>query len=701
MNWAARRRTLRRTAAAATGAAQRPPARWRAVRRAGGRSAPARYACRWSTTAGGEARTGRQSMKRKRAVRKAVSARARPMSGANQPRGSNRGGRWCSSAATRATLISWPRAGVGSWEAIALTVARGEAVRRAARLKLRPARRNPLGLAPRRPPQNLGGSGFVLSCHAPRERWHGGCCDPLIPGSSSFHGTTPSPHPRPRPRRCPAGRGRRAPILGRSRPRPVVWRRVHERRRLRPRHPARGRVRPPAHRRRRRQRRPAAGSVPHALPRHPLVLLPPRRYRQRPPHLHPGYPTPGVIPRHGRIGPWRAGERQQAQSPIQPRVALRGARRRTDFVERLRRADPRPDSWADSWDVLRRTSPTSLYERVDPGSGPLLPGRSAPGMGRGFAASPSIGGSSPTLPAAPCRVAAVWLECRCLPFPRSPPPPREGRETSRAGLGRPGMRGESRGAESRRARGVRDTGIGGAREAPPAASSTLLSPSPLRDPTPRAGAARQRKAAGNIHLGGPHRRRPLPLPPPSRRGRPFCLGRSCLDNRRRVWTGVAPVSPLPPRAMPSTTIRVATVADDTAMLALAEPHQAGDFLLPVVGAELATYRAEFLVAEIDGGVVAMGRLKRFTDSLAEVRSLVVHPDHRHNALGRAMVRALLHQARQRGMHYCFALTARVEFFEHLGFRQIDKAVLPMKIWGDCLACPKREACDEVAMGREV
>ncbi|HBB41091.1 MAG: hypothetical protein AUK30_04215 [Nitrospirae bacterium CG2_30_70_394] len=153
--------------------------------------------------------------------------------------------------------------------------------------------------------------------------------------------------------------------------------------------------------------------------------------------------------------------------------------------------------------------------------------------------------------------------------------------------------------------------------------------------------------------------------------------------------------------MPSTTIRVATVADDTAMLALAEPHQAGDFLLPVVGAELATYRAEFLVAEIDGGVVAMGRLKRFTDSLAEVRSLVVHPDHRHNALGRAMVRALLHQARQRGMHYCFALTARVEFFEHLGFRQIDKAVLPMKIWGDCLACPKREACDEVAMGREV
>ena len=153
--------------------------------------------------------------------------------------------------------------------------------------------------------------------------------------------------------------------------------------------------------------------------------------------------------------------------------------------------------------------------------------------------------------------------------------------------------------------------------------------------------------------------------------------------------------------MPTPTIRTATAADEAAMLALAEPHQAGDFLLPVDAAELAAHRREFVVVEIGGRVVAMGRLKRFTDSLAEVRSLVVHPDHRGNELGRAVVRALLQEARRRGMRYCFALTARIDFFEHLGFRVIDKAVLPVKIWGDCLACPKRDACDEVALWREV
>lgn len=153
--------------------------------------------------------------------------------------------------------------------------------------------------------------------------------------------------------------------------------------------------------------------------------------------------------------------------------------------------------------------------------------------------------------------------------------------------------------------------------------------------------------------------------------------------------------------MPTTTIRAATAADEAAMLALAHPHQAGDFFLPVSAAELAAWRGEFVVAEVAGTVVAMGRLKRFTDSLAEVRSLVVHPDHRGNELGRQVVRALLDTARRRGVRYCFALTDRVDLFEHLGFREIDKAVLPLKIWGDCLACPKRDACDEVALWCEV
>ena len=48
-----------------------------------------------------------------------------------------------------------------------------------------------------------------------------------------------------------------------------------------------------------------------------------------------------------------------------------------------------------------------------------------------------------------------------------------------------------------------------------------------------------------------------------------------------------------------------------------------------------------------------------------------------------------------------ALTYEQTFFEKLGFAVVAKETLPLKVWGECIQCPKRDGCDEIAMVREL
>jgi amino-acid N-acetyltransferase len=47
----------------------------------------------------------------------------------------------------------------------------------------------------------------------------------------------------------------------------------------------------------------------------------------------------------------------------------------------------------------------------------------------------------------------------------------------------------------------------------------------------------------------------------------------------------------------------------------------------------------------------------------------------------------------------FAFTYVTEFFQKVGFHAVERGVLPLKAWKDCLRCPKFHACDEVAVLR--
>ena len=83
--------------------------------------------------------------------------------------------------------------------------------------------------------------------------------------------------------------------------------------------------------------------------------------------------------------------------------------------------------------------------------------------------------------------------------------------------------------------------------------------------------------------------------------------------------------------------------------------------------------------------------------LAEIKSLAVDPIHHGKGVGKELVSACIMEARQLGLKSIFTLTLESEFFKKLGFKDISKEKLPMKIWGECMHCNKYPDCDEEAL----
>ena len=52
---------------------------------------------------------------------------------------------------------------------------------------------------------------------------------------------------------------------------------------------------------------------------------------------------------------------------------------------------------------------------------------------------------------------------------------------------------------------------------------------------------------------------------------------------------------------------------------------------------------------------------------------------------------------QNNLHALFAFTYVPEFFRKVGFREVERGELPLKVWKDCLRCPKFQCCDEIAV----
>ena len=106
-----------------------------------------------------------------------------------------------------------------------------------------------------------------------------------------------------------------------------------------------------------------------------------------------------------------------------------------------------------------------------------------------------------------------------------------------------------------------------------------------------------------------------------------------------------------------------------------------------------------VAAEKDGRVVGCVAVDLFWADLAEIKSLAVAPERHGEGLGSQLMAAALADARRLGVTKLFALTYKQGFFERFGFAVIDRDTLPEKVWRECIACPRFDACDEIAMAR--
>lgn len=160
-------------------------------------------------------------------------------------------------------------------------------------------------------------------------------------------------------------------------------------------------------------------------------------------------------------------------------------------------------------------------------------------------------------------------------------------------------------------------------------------------------------------------------------------------------------SPEAELASDSLEVRPARLSDVPALLKLINGYAARSLMLPRTEVELCEGLRDFLVATAHGDLVGCGALHFYTQHMAELRSLAVSPDKTHSGVGQKLTRALLAQAGELGVDVVIVFTYVPGFFGKLGFRMVDRAELPLKIWKDCLRCPMFQACDEVAMAYHV
>ena len=145
-------------------------------------------------------------------------------------------------------------------------------------------------------------------------------------------------------------------------------------------------------------------------------------------------------------------------------------------------------------------------------------------------------------------------------------------------------------------------------------------------------------------------------------------------------------------------LRPATLADVAAMEAFIAPFVATGDLLPRSNYDLCRHIKEYVVAETpDGSLVGTGSLKVYSAGLAEIAALAVREDQQGRGVGKALVEALLVDARAMGLSEVFGLTRKPLFFLRLGFHVVEKEQFPLKVWADCARCPRQHACDEVAV----
>ncbi|HEX8910932.1 MAG TPA: N-acetyltransferase [Humisphaera sp.] len=149
-------------------------------------------------------------------------------------------------------------------------------------------------------------------------------------------------------------------------------------------------------------------------------------------------------------------------------------------------------------------------------------------------------------------------------------------------------------------------------------------------------------------------------------------------------------------------LRPATIHDVPRMQTIINSHAEFGRMLFKSLAQLYEDLRDYAVYEVPGPegkpeVVGCVALTIIWADLAEVRALAVDESQRGKGIGSKLVHWTIEEARRLGIRRIMSLTYEQRFFEKLGFVVVEKETLPLKVWSDCVRCPKRDGCDEIAM----
>jgi len=146
-------------------------------------------------------------------------------------------------------------------------------------------------------------------------------------------------------------------------------------------------------------------------------------------------------------------------------------------------------------------------------------------------------------------------------------------------------------------------------------------------------------------------------------------------------------------------VRKARMADIPDLLDLINGYAARGIMLPRTEFEMSEAIRDFSVARTAAGLVGCGALHFYSPAVAEIRSLAVCEQVKAKGVGRCLVETLVNEAEEFSLAAVFAFTYVPEFFGKLGFSEVERGMLPLKVWKDCVRCPKFQSCDEVSVMR--
>jgi amino-acid N-acetyltransferase len=148
-------------------------------------------------------------------------------------------------------------------------------------------------------------------------------------------------------------------------------------------------------------------------------------------------------------------------------------------------------------------------------------------------------------------------------------------------------------------------------------------------------------------------------------------------------------------------VRPARTRDVEKIVTIISHHASQGLMLPRAAGALTAALDTYMVADAGGEIVGCGGLERYTQDSAEIYGLATSPKGSPPGTGKAIVQSLIARARKESIGKVFAMTLAPEFFAKMGFKTVAHSDLPLKVWRDCVACPKYGNCDEIAMVLEL